>query len=178
MPILNLGIPEESYPEIDTKSGICVIVGTARCVWDDYSTVCGTPLNFDILCLNDMIMHFPDAYQHAFSNDDDLLSRWLYARRDQLRSVHPHPQRHSLRNWPWPGHGTSALGAVYTGLALGYDHVILAGCPLDGTGHYFDPPWVTSNHDKENIAHWQTARDKVFEGRVSSLSGRTRDILS
>lgn len=175
--ILNLGIPESQYPEHGTESGIVAILGSARCVWDDYSKLCGVSLKFDVMCVNDIVMHFPERIHHAYSNDHDLLDRWLAARRDQLRARFPEPKRHSLKTWPWPGHGTSALGAAYTALALGYDEVYLCGVPLDGSGHYFDPPWVESNHDKENIKHWETARDRVFGNRVFSMSGRTRAIL-
>ena len=176
--ILNLGIPASEYPEQEgTEAGMLAVLGSARCVWDDYAQLCGKA-TFDVMCVNDIIMHFPERIDHAYSNDDDMLHRWHVARRDQLRAKHPAIRGlHSLRTWPWPGHGTSALGAVYTGLALGYEEIVLCGVPLDGSGHYFDPPWVESNHDRENIAHWITARDKVFEGRVHSLSGRTQEVL-
>lgn len=175
--ILNLGIPASQYPEVDTYAGRIVVLGSARCVWEDYSAACAGN-GFDVMCVNDVVMHFPGVVQHAYSNSAKLLALWVAARRDQLVNRYGEVQRlHSLREWPWPGHGTSALGAVYTALALGYEEVILCGVPLDGSGHYFDPPWVESNHDRENIVHWETARDKVFEGRVRSMSGRTKEVL-
>ncbi len=176
--ILNLGIAASAYPDCEgTASGPVAVVCGARCVWDDYSALCGQ-LSFDVMCVNDITMHFPESIDHCYSNDLDLLEKWVAARRDQLRHRFGTPILHSMKTWPWPGHGTSALGAVYTALALGYDEIHLCGAPLDGSGHYFDAPWVESNHDRENIVHWEKARDEVFEDRVFSMSGRTREVLT
>lgn len=87
--------------------------------------------------------------------------------------------------WPWPGHGGSGLNAVYTGLGLGYTDITIAGMPLDNSGHYFDPPWVITRFntqvpdqvDRKENRWWQNAREKVFKGRVKSLSGRTKEWL-
>jgi hypothetical protein len=80
--------------------------------------------------------------------------------------------------WPWAGHGTSTLNAVYTGLALGYDSVVICGAPLDNKGHYFEPDSAVSNFDRSgDLMSWKYARDNVFDGRVTSLSGNTKLIL-
>jgi hypothetical protein len=65
------------------------------------------------------------------------------------------------------------------GLALGYDKIILAGVPIDGTGHFFDPPGkVVNQFLGTNIKEeWNNANRNYFKGRVKSLSGRTREWL-
>ena len=65
------------------------------------------------------------------------------------------------------------------GLALGYERIIIAGIPLDGNGHFFDPPGaITKQFTGTNIKmEWDNARDKYFNGRVKSLSGNSRDWL-
>ena len=74
--------------------------------------------------------------------------------------------------------GTSGLFACFVGLLLGYTRIVLAGIPCDNTPHYFDPLPYGGKLDRESpAALWLWARDHVFHGRVTSLSGRTRDWL-
>jgi hypothetical protein len=75
-------------------------------------------------------------------------------------------------------HGSTALFSVYAGLAMGYQDVILAGCPLDAEGHWFDPPeqkgprWTV-----ESFMAWLDFARTEEAKRVISLSGYTRQIL-
>jgi len=195
MPVLNLGIPNAQYPQdmLDKFSGRLVIVGGGRCVWDDLRQ-----LGFhhdclpqtDIMCINDIVMHFPGKVKHFFSNDSNWTPHWLKARRHLLeRAYGPIEYVHTCHtgaryNWPWPGHGTSALGAVYSALAMGYNPIVLCGIPLDDSGHYFEAPWIDSNFTKEigfkgtgKVKYWSEARDKIFQGKVTSMSGRTKVLL-
>lgn len=198
---LSLGIGEEylqgRYPEIAGKySGLLIIIASARCVWDDLEKA-GMVKNEDPhihrMTINDITMHYPGPIEHVYSNDHRWLPRWISARRE-LHTRKWEGPKHSHSNqsggkhtWPWPGHGTSTLNAVYTGLALGYDEIWLCGAPMDGTGHYFDPPWGEdcnywtnfSSMVKEDgqLRYWDNAARKIFEGRVKSLSGRTMELL-
>lgn len=143
------------------------------------------------MCVNDVVMHYPYYVHHAYSNDHQSLPCWVHARRPRYRldykeSIVMHTQKIGgslLSIWPWPGFGTSGFNAVLTGLALGYEEIILAGIPLDDSGHYFDPPWVTTKFTKEvptldgELKHWAEANRVLFQGRVKSLSGRTREVL-
>ncbi len=194
---LNLGIPLSAYPEglLDRfLNKRMVVVGGARCVWDDLALVGirgGEDNNgYDVMCVNDIVMHYPGRVFHFYSNDHRWMPKWIAARRElHSRKYGGIRHTHSCRtggqhSWPWPGHGSSGLGAVYTGLAMGYTSIVLCGVPLDDGGHYFDPPWVKTNFNREvgvkgngDMMYWQGARDKVFEGRVKSASGRTRELL-
>ena len=79
--------------------------------------------------------------------------------------------------------GSSALPACYVGLALGYESILLAGVPLDDTGHFFDPPedhhlrkdrkWSNFTNEAQEYI-WRNAR---LDGRVKSFSGRSREWL-
>ena len=97
--------------------------------------------------VNDIVKHCPGRGLHFYSNEHRWMANWINARRElMLRKFGPIQYTHSCRtggqySWPWPGHGTSALGAVYTGLAMGYDRIVLAGVPLDDAGHSLYPPW-------------------------------------
>lgn len=176
----SIGISINQCPKYKRSfSGELLIVGSSRGVWGE--------LNYpndgiyyqapDVMCLNDMIMHFPGNVVHAYSNDNTMLPRWVAARRPRFRKDFPDPLQHSCNiNWPWPGHGSSGLNAVYTGLALGYDQITLAGIPLDDSGHYFDPPWKKTNFTREvpdrdgQVKYWQNAINEIFNGKVRTLS--------
>ena len=70
------------------------------------------------------------------------------------------------------GAGSSGLLACMIGLALGYDKIILAGVPLDDSGHFFDIPDVRTSFNALNIQlEWKDADQKYLKGRVKSLSG-------
>lgn len=174
-----------------TESGEVIILGGGRCVWDDFGSL-APHHNMKILVVNDVGMHVPYYPKHWYSNDNKMLDKWLQARRPLLKKnidrgpikMHTHQTGTGAMNiWPWPGHGTSGLNACYTALALGYEKVILCGIPLDDSGHYFDPPWTKTNFVREvperdgEHRWWTMAKRKVFDGRVKSLSGRSRDLL-
>ena len=152
---LNLGIPEDAYPPKMLDRFLnkrLIVVGGARCVWEDLALMGirgGEDNNgYDVMCVNDIIMHYPGKVMHFFSNDHRWMPKWIEARRElHTRKYGGVRHTHSCgtggaHTWPWPGHGSSALGAVYTGLAMGYTTIVLCGIPLDDSGHYFDPPWV------------------------------------
>lgn len=187
------GIAKLRFPEIaGTYTGTLVIAASGRCVWEDLERY-GMAKNHDdhphIMAVNDMIMYYPGRIDHAYSNNHAYLSKWCEARRDQyLTKYGPVKHTHSNKTggrhtWPWPGHGTSSLNAVYTGIGLGYDRIILCGVPLDDSGHFFEPPWIGTNFVAEvrdrdgGPKYWKNARDRIFKGQVQSMSGRTRELL-
>lgn len=195
MPLSNLGITL-AYPHIAGKySGKLLIVASGHTVWSDLERYKfgerEDAIRFpgDVMAVNDVGMHLPCELTHWYSNDWKMLPLWARARRPRLVKVHQKKiELHSCfseigHKWPWPGHGTSSLNAVYTGLALGYEEIILAGVPLDNGGHYFDPPWVRTNFENEvptrdgQLRYWKVAKTQVFDGRVKSLSGRTKELL-
>lgn len=71
----------------------------------------------------------------------------------------------SFRQFSGPSRtGSSALLAVLFGLSLGYQHVILAGVPLD-------------HPDYRSYREGWKLKSKNLAGRVSSLSGWTKTFL-
>ena len=181
----SLGISINQCPSLKRSfSGDLLIVGSGRDVWNEME-VYPTDGNYyrvpDVMCLNDMIMHFPGKVIHAYSNDHHMLPNWIAARRprykkDLYEDIYPHSCYGAKYTWPWPGQGSSGLNAVFTGLAMGYDSITLVGIPLDDSGHYFDPKWRTTNFTKEvperdgQVKYWQHAIDTIFNGKVRSLS--------
>jgi hypothetical protein len=196
MPVLDLGIANTQYPDlVDKFTGHkLLVIGGARCVWDDLASIGVRPdahnSGFHVMCVNDIVMHYPGKITHFYTNDHRWLGKWIDARRDLIvRKFGPIKYLHSCvtgakYNWPWPGHGTSSLGAVYCGLAMGYEQIVLCGIPLDDSGHYFDPPWVKTNFMREvgtqpdgQMMYWQQAKRVNFKGKVFGTSGRTAELL-
>jgi len=197
MPKLDIGAQTNTYPEdmLDKFAGSrLVIVGGGRCVWDDLASMNIRPGvendNWHVMCVNDIVMHYPGKVTHFYSNDHRWISNWLKARRElHTRKYGNITNVHSCNtgaryNWPWPGHGSSGLNAVYCGIAMGYAPIVLTGIPLDDSGHYFDPPWVKTNFHREvgtmtdgNMMYWHNAKTKHFKGNVYGTSGRTADLL-
>lgn len=170
----------------------CLVAATGRCLWDDIEKFDYSGM--DIMAVKDAVIHFPDPVHHAFSQHADQLVPMIEIRnlrnpsaRRQNNAIIGHTSVDtrfpSLHAWNLPGHGTSTLGAVYVALALGYKRVVIAGAPLDDSGHYFDPPGFKTHFEKripdkeKGPKFWELVYQDVFKGRVRSLSGRTRDLL-
>jgi len=175
---------------------ILVIAGSGRCIWDDLSQL--KPITADIMCVNDMIMHYPGEVHHICSLDEKMLMKWWDARRPPYKVQFPsQPRMHTRRDlvslpkhietWPFQGGGTSGLFACFVGLGLGYDEIILCGIPIDNTGHYWEDPVGKTNYQREIACpngrirgdgrhYWTKAKEK-FDGKVKSMSGFTKKLL-
>lgn len=178
-----------------------VICGDASCVWDDLERLglrCDhrrgsvATDQYDIMTVNKMVEVMPADIEHAYSNEPTLLNKFIAARRSEYTLEFKGPKHtHSVREgvdhkWPWCGQGTSALGATIVGVGLGYDQIILCGIPLDDGPHNGEPPWrktafATSEACGPKDAgfnglntHWKRAIELGFDGKVKSMSGRTK----
>ena len=174
------------------KTKTLIVAATGHTLWSDLREA---PTDgADVLAIKDAIVHYPDPVHHGFSQHADQLLHFIEIRkmrnpsvRRQANEIMAHTsndrQYPGVHAWNLPGHGTSSLGAVYVGLALGYGRIVLCGCPLDDGGHYYDPPWVKTHFVKRipdrsaGPRHWEHAAKCVFKGRVKSMSGRTRELL-
>lgn len=143
-----------------------------------------------MMCVNDVVMHFPGPVKHFFTLDHAMLPKWVAARRPRLRKEFGGPKySHTCNfnllgvyNWDLPGHGTSSLNAVLCGLKMGYDKIVICGVPLDNGPHYFSPPWEVNNfenqtQDRDGLPRYWGIHLEKFKDRVFSMSGRTRDFL-
>lgn len=144
---------------------------------------------WDVLTVNKLVETFPGSVEHCYSNEPKLLNLFIAARRSEYAREFG-PPRHSHApisgahwHWPWGGHGTSGLGATLVGLGLGYDRIVLCGMPLDDGPHNGEPHWrrtafasneAAGSKDDDRDSHWKRAMQTAFEGKVKSMSGRTR----
>jgi len=167
------------------STGPLLVLGCARHVWQDLAAL--GPWHGDTMAINDIGTHWAQPLTHWLSLYPKLLPAWAAIRATRYEAsnaprpfTHSHRQREGIDHaWP-PGivGGGGGMAAALVGLMLGYEHVILAGVPMDGSGHYYDPPEfrnpgpLRANHQEA----WLKAAD-LFAGRVKSLSGNTRRLL-
>lgn len=167
-----------------------VIASSGRCIWEDLKKIPWE--TYDMMGINDLIMHIPNPLKYGYSNDARRLQLWALLRRrgyegpESLHSMEPWPAlggQFPIKGHKLKGLGTSPLSACYVGLELGYDQILLAGVPLDDSGHYFDPPDIETNrfhqdfYKQEAQLKWWKEASKEFDGKVKSLSGHTRELL-
>lgn len=178
-----------------------VVCADAACVWDDLEEFgCASYINrgsvkkegWDFLTVNKLVETFPGNIEHAYSNEPHILKAFIAARRQEYTRefagpIHTHSCNQGMKwRWPWGGHGTSGLGAVLVGIGLGYDRIVLCGLPLDDGPHNGEPHWRACRFQKSEAAgsagddrnsHWKRAMELAFDGKVKSMSGRTRNWL-
>lgn len=170
---------------IGRSRGPLLVLGTARCLWDDLEWL--GPWAGAVMAINDAIAHYAAPISDAFSLYPDLLPAWLQIRATRFQGVdlrrpetHAHRGGHIDRVWPVRiiG-GGSGLAAALAGLMKGHERVILAGVPMAAGGHFYDPLEApTGNPTREAPRQfWRIAAEKYFGGRVTSLSGWTRELL-
>lgn len=190
------GLTERQFPRhlLGSETGDLLIVGGGRCVWEDVRGACETP---NVMTVNDMLMYWPGRIKHAYSNDIEQLIHWSCGRRRSLTQIYSGGwQMHSCTkregdeykdviHWPIPSQGSSGLVAIFIALLLGYDHVTVAGVPLDNDGHFFDPP---NNHPLRRGREWSNFYNETpdalieralpfFRGKVQAISGRLKEAL-
>jgi hypothetical protein len=188
------GASVRNFPDIaGCFSGGLAVCGDAACIWDDLERL-GFRSDegkgrvyregWSVMVVNKIGECFPGFIHHWYSNAGQLIVTWKAARRQEYElefggPAHTHScQPGAMWKWPWPGGGTSAHGAMLTGLALGYRPVVLCGIPLDDGPHNGEPNWrrtkFASSEAPDDDPYWKRAR-ACFKGVVFSMSGRTRD---
>jgi len=157
-----------------------LILGGGSTVWEDYAKV--RPWPGEIMAINDVGQYLHDPLRHWVSFHPEYFPGWRAFRAGHLYGagydLTCHAQKHregvdvvwGVQN----AGGSSGLFGVLIGLMLGYERIVLAGIPMDNTRHFFDPPWYGHDlGDRANEIVWREMRDRHFDGRVKSLSGRT-----
>lgn len=179
----------------NTCSGILVIMGGAMCVWDDLQAVAALfgqeykrkwedwPIPLSYMAVNDIGAHWEGRLQHWATVHPAYMSGWMTFRKGhsfidgvvaETHSNKPHIAIDHVWQLPLIG-GSGGFFACQVALALGYKRVILAGIPMDGTRHFFDPPWHAGGvlGGRPEATVWEQAAREVFADRIKSFSGRT-----
>lgn len=78
----------------------------------------------------------------------------------------------------WPTtKGTSSFFGTSVAVALGYDEITLAGIPMDTAGYFYGPPSPQNDFSNPHMREYWVENTPAWEGKVSSMSGWTRDLL-
>lgn len=173
------------------QKGLAVVMATGRCVWDDLLYRFSVEANrASVIAVNNMILHWKARVHHGVSMHPEEPGLWR-ALRPYYQCEESHVHTHGYRRhekaelkecdyiWDIPRAkgGTSSLLAVYVGLALGFNRIVLAGVPLDQSGHFYDPASEKIQVFGSDFlkTEWMKSINEDFKGRVRSLSGRTKE---
>ena len=177
----------------DRDPGGCIVMGGSKLVWDDYyeaSRMFKDKKDYDIIAVNDIGAQFKkEQIQHICSLHHRIVGALKILRNE--RGMLEDCQTHSAKEYDGVDHawgniatsgGTSGFFAVKLALAMGYKKIIVCGCGIDNTGHYFDPETPSDNDstwfDEACQAPWKdTHRDnEEARKRVRVMSGKLEGV--
>jgi hypothetical protein len=171
-----------------------LITGDGRSLIRDMDRFHGWRLAVDTCCIGRSINIQPGRVLH-WCNVDGPTSEW-WAEHLPLKNNGDFPYRHTLgevrgydcdwdvedepllRNDEVIWNGSTALFAVLCCVAMDYEKIIMAGCPMDSAGHwhqdaqYHGPRWRG-----EDYQAWLEFAKQPEAARVRSLSGYTAQIV-
>ncbi|MCW2309734.1 hypothetical protein [Rhodobium gokarnense] len=169
-----------------------VILGGAKCVWEDLDNArrFGT---FDAtFAINDMLAHYPGEIDVFVSLHPEKAAEWLKQRdakgfpRPKKRIAHENNTQQGRPNafridetleYRWPGmsgSGSSGLFAVKVAIGEGFDRIVLCGVPMTPEPHFFDgKPWSECS----SFTKAWTEALRFYADKTRSMSGWTRDLL-
>jgi hypothetical protein len=139
--------------------------------------------------------HFAAARRAAFPDALPwrLHAAWSYHK--ARRTAPPSTEYPSVTDWhrDITSEGTSAAKAARIGLALGFERIVLCGCPLDGSGYAVGEAKVpvepgmqrvgcAALQDRRTIRRYREEMTRLAQGlfskgRVTSMSGFTKQVL-
>lgn len=186
-----------------------IVAGSAACVFDDFKRAAHLSPTASVMLVNGACQLFWFA-DHILAGHTNKANQYVAARNRRFPDAppyrvhanwrehgeHPRARFPVVTDWWGPemsSGATSAGKAALIGLAMGFDRVILAGCPMDGSGYapgetdgiiaepscarIGDPKKqraTTVRRYKETMAQ---LAETTFKGRVFSLSGLTKQLL-
>jgi len=182
--------PHKCSRELERNSDLLLITGDGRSLPDDLDRFLSWDIGHDVMAIGRSINYYPGKVKH-WANVDGEESKWWA---EHLRG---NPIRHTMGDcagfdvdWGiencelkpddilW--HGSTSLFSAYIGLEMGYEKIILAGCPLDRNGHWYfgnmpdneGPAWKDQSYEAWHEFWCDTRSD-----RVRSFSGFTAEVL-
>lgn len=139
---------EQSAPAL-FLGRVCLVVGSAPCLYDDIAKAREIYPHADLCLVNGAAAAVEDA-QHVVAGHRSKATLFIRERKRAFpnakpvkvhatKLVHKPGADSAVTDW-WPDvfdtGATSAIKAAKMMLALGYLPVILCGCPMDGSGYY------------------------------------------
>lgn len=152
-------------------------------------------LPHDTGCIGRSVNVYPGPVDHWFNVDASEAVWWAKNLLCTPRNGHG-VYRHTLGeiegydiDWDiedeWPiitdndiWHGSTSLFAAMCAISMGYEKVVLAGCPMDQKGHwYFDESITGPRWSVECFMAWLEFAKQKDSMKVKSMSGYTGQIL-
>lgn len=188
-----------------------LVVGSAPGLYADLAAAQRLCDDFEVMLVNGAGAAV-EAAQHLLAGHTDKAEEFVKARDtafplaaeyrvhatyDCRRGRSPLGDYPSVTDW-WPqaqfsSGATSAGKAARIGFALGFDRVILCGCPMDGSGYFpgesagigqlkacqriGDPAKQAASTIRRYRERMAELAKGEFKGRVFSMSGFTREVL-
>lgn len=187
----------DAPPVAGNFPGRCLVIGSGAGLWDDVRALYrqDSESRYDYCGVNFGGHFWPFPLKHLVSLHSNYLQYWLPFRLKTFsqgwihtHAAKPEPQVETVWNFVRPA-AMSGLFACKAMLACGYEEIVLVGNPMDDSGHFYDPPenflcpGETASfermryHHRDNMIEWEQAAIEEFKGRVTSMSGHTREIL-
>lgn len=170
------------------QASVCIVAGSGPDLYKDLETATRCAPRHDVLGVNltslylGRVRHMASLHAPLLGPLRELRTQidWCAPQGATPPVTHGHIEFAGVdRVWTgWDKSGTSSLFGVRVALALGYERVILAGVPMTGEPRFFDPPHAPITWDHANDRPpWMLAATQEFAGRVTSVSGWTRELL-
>jgi hypothetical protein len=183
----------DSEPIITIQHPVCLVTGDGRTLRDDLARFSAWDVAHDTMAIGRSYQIVPGQILHWVNVDGSCSKSWAESLPRSNNGNLPH--RHTMGDlpgydidWdidgcPWDPkdimwHGSSSLFATYICKALGYDKVVLAGCPLDSAGHwYFGPEIEGPSWTGNCFQAWLDFARDPYATRVRSMSGYTAQMI-
>lgn len=162
---------------------LALILGGANSVWDELREARRLATPDLIIATNHAGRDFDEPLDHWATMHPELLPRWTDARAKagrpaagQLWTADHRPGPLPMRRIKGPG-GSSGLLAVFVGLELGVDRMVLCGVPMHANfSHYDDQRQRRWTEARQYWYSWERALPRIGN-RVRSFAGETRQML-
>jgi hypothetical protein len=163
----------------ENRPRVMVIVGSAACAGEDLIRLAilhGVfPFPYDLAAVGiDALDMSGGEINYIVTNHQEDIPK-IRKKMGELRnskykiiSYYPGPEVDISESHSLPS-GSSALTGALAAITLGYDHIVLCGCPLTGNA-------PEGNPYEAFRPGWEAKKD-VLQGKVKSMSGWTRDLL-
>lgn len=193
-------------------TGVLLVAGSAPCVLEDLQNARQLFPVHEVMTVNGACAVIEDT-DHCLAGHTDKAEIFAAARRAAFPNALPwrlhaswlhHPKRRpeppsnefpSVTDWheSWASSGATSAGkAAMIGLHIGFERIVLCGCPMDGSGYIFDEAPVKAApgmqrvgdlrmQDRATIRRYRDTMARLaqtdFKGRVFSMSGFTKQVL-
>lgn len=163
----------------------CIVAGNAWCLPDDLDAALRLYPKAPIIAVNGAAREVNAIGVYSKHPERFITQRWLHHQRRKFGETTVHGSRiteHPHVEYWWPdawGGGGSAWDARKIAHFMGFDPVILCGCPLM-TGPYVGNHGLGGRMMETDIVSdlaEQLARDKDWHEGAYSMSGVTKEIL-